>query len=547
MLRTTTFRVSLWLAIPIVVVVCDLAMAANHAPVLDASKSPVLTAENQNAGAPSGAVGTLVSTLVDFAVPTGQVDNVTDVDAGAKLGIAVTAANTNNGSWWYSKNNGTNWYALGAVTVKSARLLAADVPHAIYFQPNPSFYGTLLSAITFRAWDQTSGSNGSLANTTKNGGSTAFSTATDTASLTVFSSVVKYRILQVLPPSGSESIWANSINDTLTAVGMAYRDANTMNTTIAFISPNDVDPVVAGWLKDFVEPLPEGIAYLNGGVINNRGLIAGRFVRNDGTVGGIYVVDTTKFVDTPSGPRFPIEQITLQDDAPLLRHMNENGDLLYKFGTGPSFAVALRSEVGTYEHVGLPSEMTDGPPAGTKPCALNDATLEHGLQVVGSLISGDGVVYELQGTSGNYEFISIRTFATHRVYDINNAGIAIHQVMTNGESSVASYSVETDSSTVIWDIGWDDYPSNINEQGWISGSYGPNGGSFIYDPLTQDSWALDDLVYGRTPEDAALWFAQPSGAECLTDACDPITGFPVIYGGRGERTYVLFPESPNAP
>ena len=149
----------------------EAAMAANHAPVLNASKSPVLAPECQNAGAPSGAVGTLISALVDFAVPSGQVDNVTDSDAGAKLGIAVTAANTSNGSWWYSKNNGTNWYALGAVTNKSARLLAADASTRIYFTPNANYYGTLATAITFRAWDQTSGTNGGLANTTSNGGS----------------------------------------------------------------------------------------------------------------------------------------------------------------------------------------------------------------------------------------------------------------------------------------------------------------------------------------------------------------------------------------
>ena len=43
-------------------------------------------------------MGTLVSNLVDFAVPDGQVDNVSDVDSGALLGIAVTAADTANGS-----------------------------------------------------------------------------------------------------------------------------------------------------------------------------------------------------------------------------------------------------------------------------------------------------------------------------------------------------------------------------------------------------------------------------------------------------------------
>ena len=96
-------------------------------------------------------MGTLVSALVDFAVPAGQVDNVTDSDAGAKLGIAVTAANTTNGSWWYSKNNGTNWYALGVVTNTNARLLAADAYTRIYFKPNTDYYGTLADAITFRA------------------------------------------------------------------------------------------------------------------------------------------------------------------------------------------------------------------------------------------------------------------------------------------------------------------------------------------------------------------------------------------------------------
>ena len=68
-------------------------------PVLDNSKSPALTAQNEDSGAPSGAVGTLVSNLVDFASPAGQVDNVSDVDSGALLGIAVTAADTTNGTW----------------------------------------------------------------------------------------------------------------------------------------------------------------------------------------------------------------------------------------------------------------------------------------------------------------------------------------------------------------------------------------------------------------------------------------------------------------
>ena len=73
----------------------------------------------------------------------------------------------------------------GAVANNNARLLAADASTRLYFQPNADYYGTLASAVTFRAWDQTSGSNGTLVDTSTNGGTTAFSSATDTASLVV--------------------------------------------------------------------------------------------------------------------------------------------------------------------------------------------------------------------------------------------------------------------------------------------------------------------------------------------------------------------------
>ena len=67
----------------------------------------------------------------------------------------------------------------------NARLLAADANTRLYFQPNADYNGTLANAITFRAWDQTSGSNGSLADASSNGGITAFSAITDVAVITV--------------------------------------------------------------------------------------------------------------------------------------------------------------------------------------------------------------------------------------------------------------------------------------------------------------------------------------------------------------------------
>ena len=162
--------------------------AVNDAPVLNSAATPVLAAENEDAGAPVGAVGTLVSSLVDLNPPAGGLDNVTDADSGAVTGIALTATSTTNGSWWYSLDNGAHWTdvnAVSAVSNTNALLLAADAGTRIYFQPNANFSGSISPAITFRAWDQSSGAAGTKASTATNGGTTAFSAATDTASITV--------------------------------------------------------------------------------------------------------------------------------------------------------------------------------------------------------------------------------------------------------------------------------------------------------------------------------------------------------------------------
>ena len=91
------------------------------------------------------------------------VGGVTDADSGAVKGIAVTAADATNGAWWYSINNGVSWSALGTPSAASARLLA-DAGTRLYFQPNANYNGALANAITFHAWDRTSGSNGITTN-----------------------------------------------------------------------------------------------------------------------------------------------------------------------------------------------------------------------------------------------------------------------------------------------------------------------------------------------------------------------------------------------
>ncbi|MEL7497637.1 MAG: LamG-like jellyroll fold domain-containing protein [Planctomycetota bacterium] len=151
----------------------------NDAPVLDNSGPLNLTSQLESAGAPVGAVGTVITDLVALG------GNVTDVDNSSQTGIAVTAADITNGTWWYTTDGGTNWNAMGAVSDSAARVLNASSNTRVYFQSNVGFNGTISDAITFRAWDRTLGASGSLQDTSSNGGSSAFSTVLETADITI--------------------------------------------------------------------------------------------------------------------------------------------------------------------------------------------------------------------------------------------------------------------------------------------------------------------------------------------------------------------------
>jgi hypothetical protein len=159
---------------------------SNNAPVLNASRNPIMTSVIEDASVPTGAVGTLVSSLVDFTIPAGGLDNVSDVDSSPSTGIAVTATNSSL-TCYYSINSGSTWSPIGAVSSSSSRLLSANVTNRIYCRAGAGTFGTFSDAITLRAWDQTTGVNGSTTDTTTSGGTTAFSTTTDTAALTITS------------------------------------------------------------------------------------------------------------------------------------------------------------------------------------------------------------------------------------------------------------------------------------------------------------------------------------------------------------------------
>jgi hypothetical protein len=195
--------------------------AVNDAPMLDNSGNMTLTAINEDVPNASNP-GTLVS---DIILSAGG-DRITDVDAGAVEGIAVTAVNNTNGTWQFSIDNGTNWTAFGSPDALNSRLLAADALTRVRFIPGSNFNGTVDPGLTFRAWDQTSGANGNTADTSVNGNTTAFSTATETASITV-------NPVNDSPTADSQSTSTNE--DIAKAITLTGSDTETPSGSLAFV------------------------------------------------------------------------------------------------------------------------------------------------------------------------------------------------------------------------------------------------------------------------------------------------------------------------
>ncbi|MEO1520733.1 MAG: cadherin-like domain-containing protein, partial [Cyanobacteria bacterium J06633_2] len=152
----------------------------NDAPILDNSGTLSLTTILQDSVDP---VGDAVSSIL----ASGNGSPIRDDDAGAVDGIAVTAVDSTNGTWEFSTDGGTTWAAFGDVTDTNAVVLTATAGDRIRFVPTIGIAGTIDPGITFRAWDTTDGhpSGSTGIDTSLTGGVTAFSTATETASVTI--------------------------------------------------------------------------------------------------------------------------------------------------------------------------------------------------------------------------------------------------------------------------------------------------------------------------------------------------------------------------
>ncbi|MCA9036957.1 MAG: hypothetical protein KDA91_17600, partial [Planctomycetaceae bacterium] len=142
--------------------------ALNDASVL----SPVSPAFSTITEDDTANSGNLVSELLG--------NSVTDADVTAQQGMAITSINNSHGIWQFSID-GSNWNDIGTVSESSALLLRAS--HRVRFVPDTIDADT--ASISYRAWDRTSGIAGTKVDVTINGGTTAFSAASDTATISV--------------------------------------------------------------------------------------------------------------------------------------------------------------------------------------------------------------------------------------------------------------------------------------------------------------------------------------------------------------------------
>src|SRR5262249_39500708 len=106
----------------------------------------------------------------------------------APRGIAVTGVDNTNGTWQFSRDGGVTWTNFGSPSNTAALVLESTNKNRIRFVPNANYFGS--AGFTFRAWDLTSGltvtgADGSVVDTSVNGGTTAFSTGTATANIIV--------------------------------------------------------------------------------------------------------------------------------------------------------------------------------------------------------------------------------------------------------------------------------------------------------------------------------------------------------------------------
>ncbi|MBR8826683.1 MAG: VCBS repeat-containing protein [Gomphosphaeria aponina SAG 52.96 = DSM 107014] len=162
---------------------------------------------------------------------------VTKVEA-----VAIIGADNSNGNWQYSTDQGNTWQDFGAVTETNARLL--DSTNRVRFIPNGNSTGT--ANITLRLWDKSTGVVGETADASNNGGNTAFSAGSTTATVNVVNQVIQTFVVTQSTDNGKGDVtgslsWAiKQANQTVEADIVELQ--TNVRLDIKDDDPNTLDP-----------------------------------------------------------------------------------------------------------------------------------------------------------------------------------------------------------------------------------------------------------------------------------------------------------------
>jgi hypothetical protein len=186
----TTDQSGLFIERALTITVAD--VFENRAPVLDASGSPFAILGVGSRQSAEMRQGTLVS---DILARGASGRPISDADAGAQFGIAVTSFDRSKGTFQFTlvgnpqESDWIEFDSAGMVSSTSALLLPTTarvrfntglIPHHAAGAPFLTLETVLDTALTFRAWDRTAGTAGGRADTSSNGGVTSFSASTET-------------------------------------------------------------------------------------------------------------------------------------------------------------------------------------------------------------------------------------------------------------------------------------------------------------------------------------------------------------------------------
>lgn len=293
---------------------------------------------------PTLAAGTNLTTITeDETTNNGQTvasfaTGISDLDDGALQGIAITGFTNSHGQWQYSIDGGSSWTNFGAYTASNGLLLGSD--DRVRFVPdgnNGSF-----DTLTYVAWDQTSGTRGSTADTMSGSGpadTVAFSQASQIATLTV----TDVNDAPVITSNGGGATASVSVAENTTAVTTVQStDVDGPNVTYQIVTGAG-SPDAA---KFTINATTGELSFINApdfeivGNVNEDNAYIVQVRASDGSLSDIQTL-TVNVTDVHEGPTYIVSS-TADDTSPntlrsAILFANANPGTMIVFAAGNSW------------------------------------------------------------------------------------------------------------------------------------------------------------------------------------------------------------------